>query len=69
MRTPAAAQIPAHPNANRRRGLPEPQPELIIQEPLDRLGLLLKSLQPRVFDVYNSEQFRRALAALMKEIA
>lgn len=66
---PTAGQIPIRPNSKRSRGLPEPPPELVLQEPLDRLGPLLKPLQPRVFDVYNSEQFRRALADLMKEIA
>jgi hypothetical protein len=42
---------------------------MVDQEPPDALEPLLKPLQPRVFDVYNPEQFRKALANLMKEIA
>jgi hypothetical protein len=57
------------PRPNRRRGFPPPQSGMVVQEPPDALEPLLKPLQPRVFDVYNPEQFRKALANLMKEIA
>ena len=52
----------------RRRGISQSPNALIVQEPLDELEPLLKPLQPRVFDVYDAIQFRKALAELMKEI-
>jgi len=53
---------------NRRFGYP-PQQRALHPESPDQLEPLLKSLQPRVFDVYDPEQFRRALSDLMKELA
>jgi hypothetical protein len=44
------------------------EPGFAVQEPLDQLEPLLKPLQPRVFDVYDPGQFRKALAEIMKEI-
>jgi hypothetical protein len=38
-------------------------------EPLDSLERTLKPLQPRVFDVYTPEQFRKTLAAVLSEIS
>jgi hypothetical protein len=52
---------------NRGRGFP--QPGIFVPEPADALEPLLKPLQPRLFDVNTAEQFRKALADLMKEIA
>ncbi len=52
----------------RRRGISQSPNALIVQEPLDELEPLLKPLQPRVFDVYDAVQFRKALAELMKDI-
>jgi hypothetical protein len=56
---------PARPN----RGRGFPQPRILAPEPADALEPLLKPLQPRLFDVNSAEQFRKALADLMKEIA
>ena len=44
-------------------------PQLLPQEPLDALANLVKPLQPRLFDVYTPEQFRKALAALIEEVS
>jgi hypothetical protein len=41
----------------------------VALEPLDALLSLVKPLQPRVFDVYTPEQFRKALGALLDEIS
>ena len=38
-------------------------------EAYDSLAPLLKPLQPRMFDIYTPEQFRKALASLLEEIA
>lgn len=38
-------------------------------EPFDSLAPLLKPLKPRLFDVYTPEQFRKALATMLEEIA
>lgn len=40
-----------------------------FQEPLDSLVSLIKPLRPRVFDIYNPAQFRKALAAMLDEIS
>jgi len=61
---------PQYPNRpNRRFGYPQGPVALAAMEPADGLAPLLKPLQPRVFDVYKPEQFRRALADVMREIA
>ena len=60
--------------------LPPPQPVILrgrrvvplsprFQEPLDSLVSLIKPLRPRVFDIYNPAQFRKALAAMLDEIS
>ncbi len=41
----------------------------IALEPIDQLAGLLKPLRPRVFDVYSPNEFRKALAAIMAEVA
>jgi hypothetical protein len=46
-------------------GAPKPAPS----EPIDSLERTVKPLDPRVFDVYSSEQFRNALGALIREIS
>jgi hypothetical protein len=61
----AAPPRPTRPN----RGRGFPQPGIFVPEPADALEPLLKPLQPRLFDVNSAEQFRKALADLMKEIA
>jgi hypothetical protein len=48
-------------------GLPFPKP--LYQEPVDSLENLVKPLQPRLFDVYSPEQFRKALSTLLDEIS
>ena len=40
-----------------------------VTEPLDALVPMLKSIDVRLFDVYNPEQFRKALAQMLAEIA
>jgi len=62
--TSVGAPLPIRPN--RRGGLP--RAGLPAQEPPDELGSLLKPLRARVFDVRNPEDFRRALAELIKDI-
>lgn len=44
-------------------------PRALAEEPLDGLENLVKPLQPRLFDVYSPEQFRKALAALIEELS
>jgi hypothetical protein len=58
---------PQLPMLRARRNLPPLPPR--IQEPLDVLVNLIKPLRPRVFDVYNPEQFRKALGAMLEEIS
>jgi hypothetical protein len=59
-------EIPTRP----RRGRLSQQPSaLLTQEPLDSLAPMLKALQPHVYDIYNAEQFRKALSDVMKELA
>ncbi len=52
-----------------RRNLPGAGLPPAAAEPFDSLGSLLKPLQPRVFEVYTPEQFRKALSSLIEEIA
>jgi hypothetical protein len=52
-----------------RRGSPTASPTPAFTEPLDSLERTLKPLQPRVFDIYTPEQFRKAGATLMSEIS
>ena len=52
-----------------RRNLPGAGLPPAAAEPFDSLGSLLKPLQPRVFEVYTPEQFRKALSSLLEEIA
>ncbi len=46
-----------------------PPPRPVQLEPLDALESLVKPLQPRLFDVYTPEQFRKALSILLDEIS
>ncbi len=46
--------------------VPAPQP--LALEPFDSLAPLLKPLQPRLFEVYAPEQFRKALGNLLEEL-
>jgi hypothetical protein len=46
-----------------------PAPKQLPEEPLDALENLVKPLQPRLFDVYTPEQFRKAMAAALDEIS
>jgi hypothetical protein len=66
VRAPAVVSSRAY--EGRRRGISTLEPGFAVQEPLDQLEPLLKPLQPRVFDVYDPGQFRKALAEIMKEI-
>lgn len=50
-----------------RRNRPAQLPASI--EVFDSLAPLLKPLKPRLFDVYTPEQFRKALASILEEIA
>jgi hypothetical protein len=52
-----------------RRNLPGAGLPPAAAEPFDSLVSLLKPLQPRVFDVYTPDQFRKALSSLLEEIA
>jgi len=65
VRAPVVASSQAY--HGRRRGIPS-DPGFAPQEPVDALEPLLKPLQPRVFEVYDPGQFRKALAELMEEI-
>jgi len=47
-------------------GMPQPAGPA---EAFDSLQPLLKPLQPRLFDVYSPDQFRKALSSLLEEIA
>lgn len=49
--------------------LPRPTPRPVPSEPIDALERTVKPLDPRVFDVYTPEQFRKALGTLMQEIS
>lgn len=69
--TPARRYVEETRGNIRRRGgnLSAPPAALLAQEPPDSLAALLKALQPRIYDIYSPEQFRRALAEVMKEIS
>jgi hypothetical protein len=56
---------------DRRRGglMGQGQNGLLAQEPPDSLTSLLKPLLPHIYDVYSPEQFRKALADIMREIS
>jgi hypothetical protein len=46
-------------------GVPFPAPPVVANDELERT---LKPLQPRLFDIYSPVDFRKALAAILKEI-
>jgi hypothetical protein len=52
----------------RRGGLAAPQSPATAAEPFDSLAPLLKPLQPRLFDIYSPEQFRKVLGGLLDEL-
>ena len=52
-----------------RRGNPAAVSPPAPGEAFDSLEPLLKPLQPRLFEVYSSEQFRKALSSMLEEIA
>jgi hypothetical protein len=52
-----------------RRNIPGAGLPPAAAEPFDSLGSLLKPLQPRLFEVYTPEQFRKTLSSLLEEIA
>ena len=53
----------------RRNGPVAPPLRPIQLEPLDALLSLIKPLQPRLFEVFSPEQFRKALSALLDEVS
>ncbi len=67
--SPARRNIEEFPERRRRGGLSQSPSALLAQEPPDSLANLLKALQPHIYDVYTPDQFRRALAEVMKEIS
>ncbi len=70
---PERLTLPAlfdNPAARGRRGFPGNTPSPATSaEPFDSLSSLLKPLQPRLFDIYSPEQFRKILGSLLDEIA
>ena len=55
---------------NGRRGIGVPMPpQPVFREPVDGMVNLIKPLQPRVFDVYTPEQFRKALSTILDELS
>ena len=55
--------------ARGRRGFPGAAPSPAMPaEPIDSLASLLKPLQPRLFDIYSPEQFRKILGSLLDEM-
>ena len=52
-----------------RRSVPAIPSRPLSLEPLDSLVSLIKPLQPRVFDIYSPEQFRKALSTMLDEIS
>jgi hypothetical protein len=63
-------QMPMRLEGRRRGGLSQPSSGgLLAQEAPDSLASLLKPLQPRIYEIYNPEQFRKALAEVMREIS
>ena len=65
---PPAASAPFPGRLNMPRAWPEPRSRSVL-EPLDGLEPLLRPFQPRTYDVYTPDQFRKALADLLKEIS
>jgi hypothetical protein len=66
---PALPSVFDNPGSRGRRGFPGGPPALTTPpEPFDSLGSLLKPLQPRVFDIYAPDQFRKILGSLLEEI-
>jgi len=58
------------PGSRGRRGIPGGvPPPPAADEPFDSLASLLKPLQPRLFDIYSPDQFRKALKSVMEEMA
>lgn len=68
---PQALQQPyVDPFRGGRRNAPlQPVPRPLFQEPLDALENLVKPLQPRLFDIYTPEQFRKALSAVLEDVS
>ena len=52
-----------------RRNMPPPLGRPLSLEPLDSLVPLIKPLQPRVFDIFSPEQFRKALSTMLEELS
>jgi hypothetical protein len=53
-----------------RRQIPVELPRApVLAEPIDELERTIKPLDPRVFDVYTPDQFRKALGTLIEEIS
>jgi hypothetical protein len=68
--SPLRRNIEEFPEPRRRRAGDLSQPSgLLTQEPPDSLANLLKALQPHIYDIYTPDQFRRALAEIMREIS
>jgi hypothetical protein len=67
---PTLSQMFDTPAARGRRGFPGgvATPATPAAEPFDSLAPLLKPLQPRQFDIYSPEQFRKVLGGLLDEI-
>lgn len=69
---PAFEEPRSEPRYGRRQNplaLPRPAPRPVPSEPIDALERTVKPLDPRVFDVYTPEQFRKAVGTLIQEIA
>jgi hypothetical protein len=75
IQSPPASRYVLAPSGRRRGGFPGrgPMPGQDIENPngigMDQLEPMLKPLEPRLFDVATAEQFRKALATIMSEIA
>ena len=68
--SPLRRNIEEFPERRRRRAGDLSQSSgLLTQEPPDSLANLLKALQPHIYDIYTPDQFRKALADVMKEIS
>jgi hypothetical protein len=58
------------PRYGRRQAPPGlPRPVAALAEPIDQLERTVKPLDPRAFDVYTPEQFRKALGTLIEEVS
>ena len=65
-----ANRFPDESRRGRRTPLSAPgRAPLALTEPVDSLERTLKPLQPHLYDVYNPEQFRKALSSLVDEIS